>query len=182
MKLQVCAGTRTHVITAVEVLETDGHDAPYLPGLVATTAETFTVREVSADKGYSSVDAHNSVAAVGGTPFIAFKSVATGWSGGLFGQMFHYFQYRRDEFLKHYHKRSNVESVFSALKRKHGDSLRSKTKPAMLNDVLCKCLCHNLCVLIQEQEELGIAPEFWTDDEPAEDSMILKFPARSKIG
>jgi transposase len=31
-----------------------------------------------------------------------------------------------DEFMQHYHKRSNVESAFSAIKRKFGDSVRSK--------------------------------------------------------
>ena len=39
--------------------------------------------------------------------------------------MFHYFQFRRDEFLAHYHKRSNVESTFSMIKAKFGDHLRS---------------------------------------------------------
>lgn len=182
VKVQIACGVKTNVVTAVEVCETDGHDAPYMPGLVATTAETFTVQEFSADKGYSSVDCHDAVAAAGGTPFIAFKSVATGWSGGLFGKMFHFFQYRRDEFLKHYHKRSNVESTFSAVKRLFGDSLRSKTKPAMVNEVLCKLLCFNLTVLIHEQEELGITPVFFKDDEPTEDAGIIRFTGIGRIG
>ena len=44
--------------------------------------------------------------------------------------------------------------------RKHGDSVRSLCETAMVNEVLRKVLCHNLCVLIQEQFELGIAPIF----------------------
>jgi transposase len=75
--------------------------------------------------------------------------------------MFHYFQFRRDDFLQHYHKRSNVESTFSMMKRKFGDSLRSKTDVAMANETLCKILCHNLVVLIHEAHELGIDPMFW---------------------
>jgi hypothetical protein len=35
----------------------------------------------------------------------------------------------------------------------------------MVNEDLCKFLCHNLCCLIQEQEELGIAPIFWKDED-----------------
>jgi hypothetical protein len=31
----------------------------------------------------------------------------------------------------------------------------------MVNEVLAKVLAHNLCCLIQEQCELGIAPVFW---------------------
>jgi len=74
--------------------------------------------------------------------------------------MFHYFQFRRDEFLAHYHKRSNVESTFSMIKAKFGDHLRSKADVAMVNEVLCKIICHNICCLIQEAHELGITTEF----------------------
>jgi hypothetical protein len=35
----------------------------------------------------------------------------------------------------------------------------------MVNEVLCKLLCHNVCCLIQEQCELGIEPVFWPDEE-----------------
>ena len=45
--------------------------------------------------------------------------------------MFHYFQFRQEEFLRHYHKRSNVESTFSAIKRKFGPDVRSKTESEM---------------------------------------------------
>ena len=31
---------------------------------------------------------------------------------------------------------------------------------AMVNEVLCKIICHNICVLIQETHELGIEVEF----------------------
>jgi hypothetical protein len=32
-------------------------------------------------------------------------------------------------------------------------SLRSKTKPAQVNEALCKILCHNLCCLSQSMYE-----------------------------
>ena len=41
----------------------------------------------------------------------------------------------------------------------------SETDTAMVNEVLCKLLCHNLCCLIQRQEELGIVPVFWKDED-----------------
>ena len=46
------------------------------------------------------------------------------------------------------------------MKRKFGDSVRSRNDVAMVNEVLCKIIAHNLCCLIQEQEELGIVPVF----------------------
>jgi len=35
--------------------------------------------------------------------------------------------FNREEFLEHYRKRSNVESVFSMMKGKFGDSVRLKS-------------------------------------------------------
>src|SRR5438132_13044783 len=74
--------------------------------------------------------------------------------------LWHYFSLRRDDFVAHYHKRLNVESTFSMMKRKFGDSLRSRTDVAMVNEALCKILCHNLVVLIHEIHDLGIDAAF----------------------
>lgn len=63
-------------------------------------------------------------------------------------------------FLEHYHKRSNVETVFHMIKAKFRDNLRSKDKTAQINELLLKILCHNICVVIQEMFELGINPQF----------------------
>jgi hypothetical protein len=92
-----------------------------------------------------------------------FKSNASGKVGGLYEKMFHYFKFREQEFLEHYHKRSNVESTFSMVKRKFADSVMSKTDTATVNEVICKFIAHNLCCLIQEQHELGIEPIFWNN-------------------
>ena len=73
----------------------------------------------------------------------------------------HYFQFRREEFLAHYHKHGNVESTFSMIKAKFRDHVLSKSDAAMINEVLCKIICHNICCLIQEPYELGIVTEFW---------------------
>ena len=96
-----------------------------------------------------------------GVWLIAPKSNTTGAIGGRFEQMYHYYQFRREDFLKHYHKRSNVESLFSAVKRKFDDSVRSRNQTAMVNECLCKFLCNNLCCVILSQIELGIDAEFW---------------------
>lgn len=172
VKAHIACGVKTNCVTAVRILEKDSGDCPQLVPLVKTTRESFTVREFSADKAYASNENFEGVHDAGGTLYAAFKSNATGGVGGLFEKMFHYFQFQREDYLKHYHKRSNVESVFSAVKRKFGDSVLSKTDTAMKNEVLCKLLAHNLCVLIQEQEELGIAPVFWKNEDDAERNVI----------
>lgn len=64
-----------------------------------------------------------------------------------------HFQLRREDFLARYHKRSNVESTFSMIKAKFRVHLRSKMPTAMINEVLRKMICHNICVVLQEAEE-----------------------------
>ena len=168
VKAHVMTGVKTNTITAVIIAGRDAHDSPMFKPLVEATAEHFTVKEVPADKAYLSQESLDLLHTMGGTAFVPFKSNSTaGEPGSLWERMFHYYQFRRDEFLKHYHQRSNVESTFSMVKAKFRDHVRSKTDVAMTNEVICKFLCHNLCVLIQSQCEMGIEPVFWQAERPA---------------
>ena len=160
VKAHIACGVKTNIVTAVRILDKDAGDSPQFIPLLKETADGFTIGEVSADKAYASVENFEAVAGLGGAGFIAFKSNATGACGGHYEKAFHYFSFKRDEYMAHYHKRSNVESTFSMVKRKFGGEVRSKTDVAMVNEVLCKLLAHNLCVLIQEEHELGIESVF----------------------
>jgi transposase len=166
VKVHFMTGVKTNVVTAVEIKGKDAADSPEFPGLVKATAENFTVREVSADKAYCGVENHDAVADAGGTPYLIFKENASGAAGGTFRKMFHVYSLNREDYLRHYHKRSNAESTASMIKAKFGDSVRCKCDTAMTNEALCKVLCHNLCCLIQSAYELGIQATFWGTDEP----------------
>ena len=148
LKCHLMVGVRTNVVTSVEVTPGTHHDSPYLPQLVNATAARFTVAEVSADKGYLSNKNLEAIAAAGAVPYVPFKSNTTGEGPDLWRRLYHYFSLNRDDFLSHYHKRSNVETAFSMIKGKFGDAVRSKTETAQVNELLCKVLCHNLCVLV----------------------------------
>ena len=167
VKCHLMCGVKTNVVTAVEIHDMHAGDAPQLPALVDATAANFTVREVSADKGYSSGTNHDAIAKHNATPYIAFKDNTTAKGGGLFAKMFHVFSLNREAFLKHYHKRSNVESTFSMIKAKFGDAVRSKTDTAMKNEVLAKIVCHNIVCVIHELYEAGLEPQFWGQTVPA---------------
>ncbi len=160
VKAHIACGVKTNIVTAIRILDKDAADSPQFVPLVTETARTFAIGEVSADKAYTSLENFEAVAGFGGTAFMAFKQNATGAKGGLFQKMFHFFKFKQDEYMNHYHKRSNVESTFSMMKRKFGDAVRSKSDTAMVNEVLCKVLAHNLCVLNQEECELGIEAMF----------------------
>lgn len=170
VKLHLMTGVKTNIVSSVEISGRHDHDAPFFPGLVGTTAVNFRILEVSADKAYSSRANLHAVTSHGATPFIPFKSNATGEAGGdnLWRIMYHYYSLKRSEFLGHYHKRSNVESTFSMIKGKFGDAVRGKTETAQINEILLKVLCHNICCLIQSFYELGIEPSFCAESPVAQ--------------
>jgi transposase len=161
-KVHAMCGTSTHIVTAAVVTPNAANDAPLLPELLATTAGNFpNVQEVSADKGYSSrsnataIEKHGAMPLIRSSRTLSSRPKAPPWT-----RMYHQFAYNRDDFLEHYHRRSNVETVFAMVKAKFGDGLLSKTTEAQTNEVLCKFVAHNLCVLIQAFYELGIESAF----------------------
>jgi transposase len=176
VKVHAIIGVRTNVVAAAEIPDDrDIHDTKFFPGLVKTAAEQFTIREISADKAYCSAKNFDVVEAVKGQFFPAFKSNATGAKGGAYAKAFHMFAMNREEYGLHYHKRSNIESTFSAIKRRFGEAVRSKTDLAMKCEAFAKLVCHNICCLIAAIYELGISPVLGCIN-TAEAPQILRLP------
>jgi transposase len=175
VKVHALTGTKTHCVVAAEIHDRNTNDCNILPSLVDTGAKRFTLSEVSADKAYAANPNFDAVARNGGTLFAAFRKNTTGGVGGLYERMFHLFCLNREDYLRHYHRRSNVESVFSAVKRKFGDSVRSKTDTAMRNEAYAKLVCQNVCCLISAIYELGITPPGWDRDEDDAPRDIIPF-------
>lgn len=78
--------------------------------------------------------------------------------------MYHLFQANREEWESHYHMRSNVEAGFTAIKKKLGETLKSRTPVAQTNELLAKVLAYNLTVLIHEMYEHGVVPGFVSEN------------------
>jgi transposase len=160
IKAHAMVGVNTNVITAIRVTGSDANDCPELPALVTTTAKRFAMAEISADKAYLSHANLATIEGAGAVPYIPFKSNSKAAGPAAWKRMWALFMYRSDEFLAHYHARSNVEATFGAMKRKFGASVRSKNPVAQVNEVLCKALCFNLSMLVHAMHELGIEPSF----------------------
>ena len=162
IKCHFMTGVKSNIVTSVKITSEFDNDCPELPELVKQTAENFDMVEVSGDKAYSSRNNMNVVKEAGAIPFIPFKKHATDKADGSYTwkKMYHYFMLNNEEFMQHYHKRSNAETTVHMIKSKFGDSVRSKLWIAQVNEVLCKIICHNICVVIQEMHELGINPNF----------------------
>ncbi len=161
LKAHLMCGVRTKIVTSVEVSGWAAHDTNYFIPLVEATARHFEIREVAADKAYLSRRNLKAVESVGGMPFVPFKSnTLEPTEAGTWAKMHHLFMYHREAFMEHYHKRSNIETAYSMIKGKFGSALRSKSDTGQVNEVLCKVLCHNICVLVQAMHELAVEPDF----------------------
>jgi transposase/predicted nucleic acid-binding Zn finger protein len=175
-KAHAICGTKTHIITAAVILDRDAADCPQFRPLVEKTAENFTIREVEADKAYLSRENLELVDSLGGVAYVPFKSNSVaGEPGSLWEKLYHYYSLNRETFLQKYHQRSNIESVFSMVKAKFGDAVRSRTQTAMRNEVYCKFIAHNICCVLMSQVELGIEPVFWA--EQGTQKTVIEMPA-----
>src|SRR5262249_40106408 len=149
VKAHIMVGTTTNVVTSAEISGAHGADHTYFAPLVNETAKRFEVREVSADKAYSSYANLRVVEGKGAVPYIDFKSNASGKSKcEIWNKTFHYYNLNRTNFMQHYHRRSNVETAFHMIKSKFGGFVRSKLPAAQVNEVLAKIVAHNICCLI----------------------------------
>jgi len=154
IKAHLMCGVKTNIVTSVEISDGYSNDHGYFkPLLEATAGNGFALKEVSADKAYLSGENLLTTLRHGAIPYIPFKinskSQSTyGPKSTLWTRMLEFYTDHREEFLTHYHKRSNVETTFHMIKSKFGQRLRSKTLTAQINEALCKVLCHNLCVVI----------------------------------
>jgi transposase len=166
LKVHLMCGVTTNIVTSVEISDGYANDYHFYKSLLNKTGENgFKLKEVSADKAYLGGENLLVTLRHGAIPYIPFKSNSQiqtnyGPKSQLWTRMLHFYNFHRDEFLTHYHKRSNVETTFSMIKAKFGHRLRSKTLTAQVNEALCKVLCHNICVVIQSVHELGIEPTF----------------------
>jgi transposase len=184
VKAHAMVGVKTNIVTSVEATPGNINDYPLLQPLLASTVKRFDVARVSADKGYSGRSNVAAISAAGAVPLVAFKTNTKAGAPGPWRESFDSFRDDPDTFYRLYHQRSNVETTFSMIKAKFGGFVRSKGPQAQRNEVLCKVLAHNLCVLVQAFFELGVEPRFWDNGtsalaEPYIPTWIQNLPERA---
>ena len=105
------------------------------------------------DEAYSSKMMLRIIQSLHSIPYIPFQKrikEPTKDSPKIWNKMFLYFRENKEEFMEHYHKRSNVETTFAMIKTRLGEFLHYKNYDAQRNELLMKFICHNICCLIQE--------------------------------
>jgi hypothetical protein len=70
-KVHLMCGTRTNIVTSIEITDQNSADCPQFKGLVNATAHNFAMNEVSADKAYLSSDNLQTVVDHNAMPYIS---------------------------------------------------------------------------------------------------------------
>jgi len=162
-KLHFLCGTRTHTVICAIPSPGPHNDDRYFRSLIHAIPRKFRLTALSADKAYLDMANFSLLEELDITPYIPFKrdSVSTDRHPAIWQVMYAYYEQNREQFLKEYHRRSNAESVVSAIKRKYGERLRSKTETSQDNEILARVIANNIYVLIQSIYEHHLQPEFW---------------------
>jgi len=150
-KLHIISGIKTNVICSAKVTRGNVHESPLFKPLLDDTAKVWNIKEVSADAGYLSRDNVQAIAKIEAAPFIMGKKNVNVpmKSRSSWGLMLRLWKNHQIFFAERYHRRSNVESTFGALKRKYGDFCRSKKPSSQESEILAKIVCFNAAILAE---------------------------------
>ena len=170
IKAHFTCGVKSKIITSAVVTPGESSDSKQMPRMVKTTAHNFTIDEYSGDMAYLSRENLDVVVKAGGKPFIPYKVNSVPRNSrhkqddkmDLWEKLYYYWKLHREEWLEHYHQRSNVEACVWMAKSKLGSFVRSKTPIARVNECYVKLLSHNLIVLASAMIHFGIDPTFQT--------------------
>ena len=121
----------------------------------------YDIGNVYADSGYLSVNNCYAIVAKGGTPYICLKKTTTGHGtykqktmyGNPFTDMVENYKENPQGWLKKYHQRSNIEAVFSSLKRRLGGFVTSIKRLIQQIEIALKIIIYNLMILVKKRVE-----------------------------
>ena len=115
-----------------------------------------------ADMAYSSRPNHQLARDLGFALFVPYKSntVTPADDGSAWSKDWQLFDLLPAFFYEAYHKRSNVESTNSSLKRLFPAELSCEEFEGHVNELLCKLIAYNLVVSARETRMRGVRPDF----------------------
>jgi len=162
LTIHITTGVKSNVVTALNVEIKSGKDNKIFREHVDKTSENFKINEWSGDGRYWCKENCKKVNEVGAKPY--FK-VWKNWSGKSRGCMPWKLmnlesKNNPEEYEKHYHKRSNVESTNHSKKVIHGNKVYSRLPSARINEETLRWINHNINVLNRAKYEWGITPRF----------------------
>lgn len=150
-KVHFMVGLGTYVIAAVKFAPRDAPDHKQFASLLEATREHFCIDAVWADKGYAYQEVIKKITEAGAMPIVPPKANHTGGTqiNSIWYRWYHLIAANPEAFWQCYAFRNHVETLFSSLKSVTDARVRNKTERAAQNEILCKCIVHNINCLIE---------------------------------
>jgi len=160
LTIHITTGVKSNVVTALNVEIKSGNDNKIFREHVDKTIKNFKAKEFSGDGRYWCKENCKKVTEVGAKPYFL---VWRNWSGKSRGCMPWKLmnlesKNNSEEYGKHYHKRSNVESTNHSKKVLHGNIVYSRLTSARINEETLRWINHNINVLNRAKYEWKINP------------------------
>ena len=136
-------------IVSFHFTRTNVHEVTQLEKLLESL---YDLGDVYADSGYLSVNNCWVIVMKGGVPFIRPKKTTTGKNKheNPFTEMIERYDQNKEEWMKKYHQRSNIEAVFSSLKRRLGGFVTSIKRQIQHTEIALKIIVYNLMILVRK--------------------------------
>jgi transposase len=117
--------------------------------------ELDDLETVSGDSGYLSRRNCELIEAKGATPYLKPRRHSPDKIIGppAWRRMIQSYRRDRRRWMKHYHKRSMAETVFSAIKRTLGHSLRSIRRDLQKLELMIRVIVYNITTLIKSRQK-----------------------------
>ena len=140
---------KTRAIISFHFTRTNVHEVTQLEKLLQPLHD---FSNVYADSGYLSVNNCWAIVMKGGIPFIHPKKNTTGRgnNGRAFTEMMERYKGNKESWMKKYHQRSNIEAVFSSLKRRLGGFVTSIKRKVQQIEIALKIIVYNLMILVRK--------------------------------
>lgn len=150
-KLHIACLKNSKIIACAFATKGTRHDSPVFEELVTKLKSNgFQIKTLLADAGYSGKNNYALCKELGIlNVFIDFKSNATlsRAKSDIWREKLKLYKEQKDVWNQTYRFRVIVEGIFSAIKKKHLNYLRSKKETAMDVEVLLKALVYNLTII-----------------------------------
>ena len=157
LKLHIVANLEEDFVHDFTITNWKRGDSPQFKRLIRDLPE---LDAVLGDKGYSSRLNCQMVKDKNGTPYLRFKSNATGKAKGhpAWKEAYVEFTTNTDAWMQIYKLRNIIESIFSSIKRRWGSALRSRLYWNQIKELALKVLAYNMrqALYVERARELGI--------------------------
>ena len=156
-KLHIVGCVNTGIIHNYTITAGKNHDSPQLKELVSVIDRII---KAVGDGAYCARKNCTEIWKKGGKPFFRMRCDVTAKpkSHPAWKAMVRMYWEKPKKWLKEYHVRSFIESVFCSIKKRFGNFLRSIKKPMQEKELAMKVVCYNVIrvLYVKAAKELGI--------------------------